>query len=228
MAITLGAVTFDDKHTTVREKQEEVGGRNERQIEIVGVILGESSLSDVESKLDAIADAASEEDYSAVLSVRAGRRLLVRRESFVREVARESLAGSFALKLAAKDPFEEASSTTNVNWTISISGATKAVSANGNVFSRPTITLVASGAVVNPSFSDGTRTIAFSGTVADGETLVLDAVTGLATLEDEDVTPYSSGLFPRISPEGTTLTYEDDDASSHAASVTVGFRDRWW
>ena len=38
MAVTLGSVTFDDAHTTVREKLEEVGGRNERRITVSGAI----------------------------------------------------------------------------------------------------------------------------------------------------------------------------------------------
>ena len=75
---------------------------------------------------------------------------------------------------------------------------------------------------------DGTRTLAYSGTVADGESLVLDSAAGTASLNGQDVTPYTSGVFPRVAPEGTTLTYVDDATSSHTASVTVAFRDRWW
>jgi hypothetical protein len=56
----------------------------------------------------------------------------------------------------------------------------------------------------------------------------MDGRSGVVTLEGADVTPYTSGEFPRIAPEGTTLTYEDDAASSHTAAVTVAFRDRWW
>ena len=41
MAIVLGSVTFDETHTTVRERFEEVGGRDARAIDISGVIVGD-------------------------------------------------------------------------------------------------------------------------------------------------------------------------------------------
>ena len=117
---------------------------------------------------------------------------------------------------------------TSTNWPVTASGATLNQTAAGNVYAEPKITLVATGAVVNPTFSDGTRTIAYSGTIADGESLIFAAAARTATLEGVDIIPYTSGVFPRISPEGTVLTYTDDASSSHTATVTVAFRDRWW
>lgn len=228
MAVTLGSVTFDEAHTRVRERLEEVGGRDERRIDVSGAIVGESDMEAIEARLDAILDAVSEEDYGAELSLRPGRRLWVRRQAFTREIASDSLVGSFALTLAAKVPLEESIALTTVNWEVTQSGATKSVAAAGNLFSEPTITLVATGSVVNPAFSDGTRTLSYSGVVGDGSSLVLDAPAGKVTLDGEEVTPYCSGEFPRVSSEGTTLTYTDDVASSHTASVTVAYRDRWW
>ena len=228
MAITLGPVTFDDAHTTVRDKLEEVGGRNQRRITVSGAIVGQSTVSAIEAQIDAILDAASVEDFSAELSLRSGRRLFVRRNEFSREVQSEALAGAFTLELEAKDPFEESTSITTVNWTVTASGQTQAASSAGTVYAKPKISLVATGTIIDPSFSDGTRTLAYSGTVQDSETLVLDAATASATLEGSDVTPYTSGVFPRISPEGVTLTYTDDAGSSHTAQVTITYRDRWW
>lgn len=228
MAITLGPVTFDDAHTTVREKLEEVGGRNERRITVSGAIVGLSTVAAIEAQIDAILDAASVEDFSAELGLRSGRRLFVRRNKFSREVQSEALVGAFTLELEAKDTFEESTSITTVNWTVTASGQTQAASSAGTVYAKPKISLVATGTIVDPSFSDGTRTIAYSGTVQDGEMLVFDAVTGSAMLEGSDVTPYTSGVYPRISPEGVTLTYVDDAGSSHTAQITVTYRDRWW
>ena len=228
MAITLGPVTFDDAHTTIREKLEEVGGRNERRITISGAIVGQNTVAAIEAQIDAILDAASVEDFSAELSLRPGRRLFVRRNEFSREVQGEALVGAFKLELEAKNAFEESTSITTVNWTVTASGQTQAASSSGTVYAKPKISLVATGTIVDPSFSDGSRTISFSGTVQDGETLVLDADAATATLEGSDVTPYTSGSFPRISPEGVTLTYVDDAASSHTAQITVTYRDRWW
>ena len=94
MAVTLGSVTFEVANTTVKEKQEEVGGRNERSVTVSGVIVGESTVAAIEGKLDAIIDAASVEDYTAVLSLRDSRQLMVRRNAFTREVNGESLVGA--------------------------------------------------------------------------------------------------------------------------------------
>lgn len=228
MSVTLGPITFDDAYTTVSDKLEEVGGRNERRIKVSGMIVGQNAVAAIESQIDAILDAASAEDYSAELSLRSGRRLWVRRNEFSREVKSESLVGAFTLELEAKDTFEESTSLTTVNWTITASGQTQAASSSGTVYAKPKLSLVASGTIVDPIFSDGTRTLSFSGTVQDSETLVLDAETSSAALEGVDVTPYTSGLFPQISPAGTTLTYTDDAGSSHTAQVTVTYRDRYW
>lgn len=228
MSITLDSFTFDDAHTSAREDYEEVGGRNVRSILLTGAIVGESTVGDIEDKIDELLDTASTEDYAAVLSLRPGRRLFVRRNKFTREVAADSLVGSYKLELEAKDPFEESVAQSSLNWNVTASGQTQVVSVVGNVYARPIITLVASGAVINPTLSDGTQSIAYSGTVNDGETLVFNATTQTLALDGVDVTPYAAGVFNRLEPAGTTLTYTDDAASSHTATITIAHRDRWW
>ena len=228
MPITLGSITFEELHTDVREQHDEVGGRDERRITISGLIVSKSSVAEIEAELDAILDAASDEDFTAQLSIRAGRRLWVRRKKFTRDLAREALAGSYTLELDARDPFEESTSESVVNWAVTASGQTHAADAAGTIYSKPRISLVADGDIVNPGISDGTRTIVFMGAVGDGEELVIDAVAGRVTLEGGDVTPYTAGLFPQISPEGTTLTFTDDPASSHTAMLAITYRNRWW
>ncbi len=228
MPITLGSLVFDEANTTFREKLEEVGGRNERHITLSGLILGESSVAALEARLDAMLDAASLEDYSGVLSLRTGRRLFVRRDSFKRELRPEELVGAFTLELAARDPSEEAAAETLINWNIAASGATTNVSSGGTADARPIIALTATGTLIDPALSDGVHTMSFSGTVSIGAVLTLDAAAGKVLLGATDVTPYTTGQFPRITPEGTTLTYTDAVASSHAATAAIRFRDRWW
>lgn len=228
MAVTLGPVTFDEAHTTVSEKLDEVGGRNEREVTISGMIVGQNTVAAIESQIDAILDAASVEDFSAELNLRSGRRLFVRRKTFKREVQGAALVGAFTVELEAKDTFEESTALTTVNWIVTASGQTKAAASAGTVYAKPKFSLVATGTIVDPAISDGTRTLAYSGTVQDGETLELDMAASTATLEGVDVLPYTSGRFPRISPEGTTLTYTDGAASTHTAQITVTYRDRWW
>ncbi len=229
MAITLGNVTFDEARTKATETFEEVGGGDARIIELSGLITGENSVPNIEAKLDEIIDAASSEDYSAELSLRPGRRLNVRRKEFKREVLREQLVGSFGLLLESNGPFEESTSLTQeAEWTVTSSGATKNVTAGGNVYSLPNLSVTADGTLVYPSISDGTHTITYSGTLALNDVLVFDSESRTATLNGTDVTPYTTGLFPRILPSGTTLTYTDDAASSHLCRINVSHRDRWW
>ncbi len=228
MAIELGNTTFDETYTNVEETHEETGGRDARIIKISGVITGLSTVAAIEDRLDDILASVAEADCQTALRLRAGRRMLVRRTGFSREVARDSLTGAFVLTLAADDPYEEAIEETEQPWSITASGDTLVVTPAGTAHSLPRLTVVAGGALVNPSFSDGERTLTYEGTVGLGETLVFDAALSAVTLEGADVTPYVSGVFPRLSPTGTTLMYADDVASIHAATVTVAFRDRWY
>jgi hypothetical protein len=228
MTIRLNSYVFDGESTSVRDRMEEVGGRDERRFVLRGLIVGKSSVAEMESELDTILDEASKAEYGATLSLRADREFRVERERFERKVGEEELIGAFELELRAGDPFEYATEETIDQWNVTGSGQTRQVAAAGNVYSTPRFTLTASGNVVNPSISDGTRAMTYLGTVADGEVLVFDAAAGSVTLEGEDVIPYTTGEFPRISPEGTTLEYTDDGSSSHTAGIEIAFRDRWW
>lgn len=228
MAIKLNSYEFDNENNSVRDAMEEVGGKDERRFVLSGLVVGKSSVEEVESELDRILDESSKAEYGAKLSLRDAREFSVERERFERKVGEEELIGAFELELRAGDPFEYATEETTDEWNVTGSGQTKEVTTSGNVYSKTRFTLTASGSVVNPSISDGTRTIAYAGTVADGEVLVFDAPAGEVTLEGEDVLPYTTGDFPRVSPEGTTLEYVDDESSSHAANIEIGFRYRWW
>lgn len=226
MTITLGSLAFDSR-TAVREKYEEIGGRDARVVVLSGLIVGEATVEAVEVRLDAILAAASEEDYTA-LSVRPGRRLWVRRAQFSRGISREKRVGSFELKLESRDPFEESIAAASESWAVVASGDTRLFTPAGNAPSLPVVTLVASGSLVNPGIGDGARGIVYNGLVSDGQTLVFDSAQEKAALDGLDVTPYCSGSFPRLYPGGTTLAYTDDPGSSHTAAATVVFRDRWW
>jgi hypothetical protein len=226
--ITLGSVAFDDKRTAVEEQMEEVGGRDARRIVLRGLVRGITSMEAVEARLDAIAEAASKSDYTAALSIRAGRRYWVRRARYKRAVSRLARFGTFELTLEARDPFEESCAETTAAWSIAESGATLPLATAGNAETLPVITLVATGDVVGPSLEDGVRRLTYNGTVEDGQTLVIDGPAQRLVLDGEDVTPYAQGGFPGIYPEGTTLRYEDDASSSHTAEAVVAYRDRWW
>lgn len=227
MPITLNGLAFDETHTAVREKYEEVGGRDARVVTLTGLVVNEPSLAGIETRLDAVLAAASEEEGSAELSLRPGRRLWVKRAAFTREVVRDRRVGTFELRLEAREPCEESVVLHSEPWDVAFSGSTLLVTPSGNAPAPATLTLVANGPIVNPSFTDGERVIAYAGSLAAGQTLSFDGAGERVTLDGEDVTPYASGLFPRLAPGGTTLAYTDDPAGGHAAAVTVAYRDRW-
>lgn len=228
MVITLGTVTLETEWTTFRERIEEIGGRDAREIVVTGLVTELESVDAIEARLDAIVDAASQTDYSAELAVRPGRVLFVRRKAYAREVQREELLGAFALTLEARDPYEWSAAETVVAWTIDADPHALAVSTPGTVEALPVIDLVPQADVSAPAVGDGTRTLTYSGVIAAGQTLIFDSERSRAFLDGEDVTPYTTGEFPRIDPGGTTLTFTDGSASAPAVDAEVRFRDRWW
>ncbi len=228
MGIVLGSYTFDEARTTVTEQYCEVGGSDARVVTLKGILEGAATAGDLEDALDEILDAASQDGEGTALLLREDRQLFVRRTGFSREIQREALVGRFELELEAADPYERSTAETSSGWIITDSGATKALGTQGNVDTLPVVTLLADGTVTDPAVGDGVRSILYAGDVCDGETLVFDGPSGCVTLEGEDVTPYTEGLFPVVSPGGTTLTYTDGEDSSHSVSATVAFRDQWW
>jgi hypothetical protein len=226
MSVTLGTYTFPQPLTAVAEALEELGGRDARRIRLQGVLDGFPTREALEAELDALLAAASASD-AVPLSLREGRRYFVRRTAFKREIAEDPLTGAYTLQLDALPPYEEAAAETVDSWYFAASGATKALDTPGNIPTPPRIELQAIGTLYDPTFSDGERVITYHGVLADEEVLILDGPAASVTLNGDDVTPYTTGVFPRIVPGGTTLTYTDTAGSSHAGIATLRFRDRW-
>ncbi len=225
MAILLADISFDPARTAVRERIEEVGGRDARRIEITGLVDG-PSVADVEARLDAVVAAASVAP-STPLSLRPGRRLWVRRVAFRREVRPDKKVGSFELTLEAPDPFEESESEREAAWPLAASGDSLVLETAGNAVARPVIVFTPETARLNPSFTDGVRTLTYPGAVQPGQVLTFDGPAGKALLDGTDVTSFTQGLFPRIVPGASTLHYFDDGAGSPVGTAAVRFRDRW-
>ena len=77
--------------TSVTEKLEEVGGRDERRVTVKGSIMGKESAQEIHDELDLVLATASVEDYSTALEIRTGRHLMVRRAGFTRDVHGDAL-----------------------------------------------------------------------------------------------------------------------------------------
>jgi len=227
MAIQLNAIALDPRVTGVREQLEEVGGRRERRVTLSGIIEGIADPASVEAQLDAIVAAASQVDFDCALSLRPGRRLWVRRDQFVREVATRPVTGSYTLRLLARDPLEESVEEESAADNFSALPHGLPLEIGGNAPAPLRITLVADSELAAPSFSDGERTISYDGLVLEGHTMVVDAIEGRVWLEGEDVTPYMQGEFPRPAPGDATVTV-DALGDAPAGSLVVAWRNRWW
>ena len=227
MTIQPDSHALDPRSTGVREQLEEIGGRRERRVTLSGVIEAYSDRAAVEAQLDAILAAASQEDFNCALSLRPGRRLWVRRDQFVREVAAWPVTGSYSLRLLARDPFEESIEEASTADGFSALPHGIAVDIGGNAPAPLRITLVAGSELAEPSFSDGERTIAYDGLVLEGHTMLIDGMEGRVWLEDEDITPYMQGLFPRPKPGAAAVTV-DALGDAPAGTMTVAWRNRWW
>lgn len=228
MPITLDSLTFDEAHTAAREKLEEVGGREGRVVVLSGFVVGEPTPEAVEARLDAIAAAASDEDYAAILSLRPGRQMRVRRAAFNRSLVKGKLAGAFELTLESRLPFEESAEPLVQEWPIVANGDTLAVATPGTAPAPLRIVIAAQAQLLYPAIDDGVRSLTYRGAVGAGQTLTLDGEAACVTLDGEDVTAYTAGDFPMVRPGGSIVTFTDDEMSDHRAEVTVSHRARWW
>jgi phage-related protein len=227
MAITLNSYTFDPRFTSVREDHQESAGQDGRSIRISGVLQGLEDVAAIEAALDQVLSAASG-DETAVLSIRPDRQLRVRREKFTREVQRDGLIGRFELVLRAEDPFEQSASLHIWPWSVTASGATRALSSAGDAPSPLVLIVQANATLIAPSISDGARAITYDGALTAGTVLEIDGALRQARIDGADVTPYVLGEFPVLVPGANTLTYTDDDASSHNALIAIWYHERWW
>jgi len=227
MQTKLGQHTFDPARTTAIENFEEIGGRTTRTVRLQGVLEHLESRAALEAALDAVLAAAPASGQTP-LSLRLGRRLLVRRTGFRREVMREPLVGAFRLDLEAVQPREEAETLSEDTWYFASSGATHLFHTSGNTPAAPVLALTASGTVIEPALSDGTRILQYDGVLEHGDVLVVDGPERRVTKNGADVTPYTTGLFLRIAPPETLFTYTDAPDSSHAGVIEASWRDLWW
>jgi hypothetical protein len=227
VAITVGSLTLDEKTTSIEEHFEAVGGKETRLIRIAGLLPGAADQEVLEASLDEILRTVSEEEPVDV-SLRSGRRLQAHREEFVREINQARLTGRFALTLRAEEPYEVSDVLHQVPWSIVPSESSVSVSNTGNLTSAPVVSLTALGTIIAPRISDGPRSLSYDGVIESGGVLIVDGVGHKVWLDGVEITAYTTGAFPELSPGNTDLTYADDPASSHLLDGEVTYRDRWW
>lgn len=228
MTVILEDYTFDPARTSVKERLAEVGGTDERIIEINGILAGFPSTDAIEAELDAILQRASKEDYSAVLSLRTGRRFFVRREAFHREIAPAAGTGAFTLTLTARDTTEEAITPRTHTWTLDTPQASLSLDTAGTAPARLVARLCPQDAITAPALGDGVHTLSWPGIVNAGACLEINGETRTVLLDGETVTSFTTGEFPRVVPPQTTLSYSDASGSARPLEMVLSWRDRWW
>lgn len=225
----IGALELDPALTAVKETRERRDDGWHRQITLTGLAPLAATAAIREAFLDALwAAAAPGGDPPVTVSLRAGRVLAARALRLTRESLRDGGEGVFSALLEGLTPWEDAETPSSVPWAIATQGAMLVVPCGGTLDAPLTLSFTASGMVYFPSFTDGTRTLSFSGTVPSGKTLLLDGPQERVWLDGADVTGQCAGTFPRIGPgPTTTLQYLDDPDSSHTGNAALSWRERW-
>ncbi len=225
---TLGDYTFRSDSTRVLSDLRYVEDRLRRQVEIVGLLSEFATHDDFAAELSEL-DTAVEAfcNGSATLTLTEGRQLsgsVLRYRKTVDELERSV---TFRLIVLSEDRFERSIELHEENLAIDASGDAIVLANAGTADSLPELTLSAIGALINPSVSDGLRTLIYQGTLSPGDALALDSDAHTATLNGGNALAAVSGDWPRLAPGETTLTYTDQAGSSHSATLLVQYRDYW-
>lgn len=77
------------------------------------------------------------------------------------------------------------------------------------------------GPVINPSVAVGASTLTYTGSLAPGDTLIIDTETITVKFNGVNALANYSGGFPKIAPGGTAVT------AAAAGTTTFTWRDRW-
>jgi len=223
MSLTLGTFQFDANATAWSEQWEETGGKDARIVRIHGFLPRHATDPEDPAPLEALLAAASGDD-PAPLRLRPGRRLWVTRRRFTQ--AAHGKHAAYTLELEAAEQFEEALEEIDLPWNTDAEGHTLMTLNPGTAAAPYRIAMTALEDIAGPAFGDGTRTLHYDDIVLAGQTFHFDGPAKQLRRGDDDLTPYTAGLFPEAAPGITALNFEAD--SGQAADIAVRFRPRWW
>lgn len=227
--VTLGGFVFPEQRTFVRVRTREVLSRVRKEIEIYSLLIHYASLEGLRGDLEALEGELEKLDRGEVsLSIHEGRYFMGRRRDLQRFVEPRHLAATIHLLVLTEDRFERSVEEHQETLALSESGQAMVVSQAGSGLAFARFLLTAGGTLVKPRISDGTRSVVFEASLESGETLELDGDARTAKRNSsENVLHLVSGEFPLLSPGDTTITYTDDEASSHTGTLEVRYRDLW-
>jgi hypothetical protein len=227
--VSIGNYVLPEDATAVRVRTREVLSRVRKEIEINTILRGYGSLEELEQDLEALEGELEKLDRREVmLSLQEGRFYQGWRKDCRRMVEPKHCVAALDMLILTDDRFERSLVEHHRALTIAASGCGLLIeqAGNGEAFIRARLT--ASGDLVRPRLSDGTRVLIYEGDLAAGEQLVIDGQAG--TVRDGDgVNRLHSitGDFPMLSPGENLLVYEDAASSSHSGLLEVWYRDLW-
>jgi len=133
------------------------------------------------------------------------------------------------LRAMLAEPYQMSATEHTTVWDVSTSGDTDTFANAGNKEVEPAIQIVCDTAsLINPVISDGTRSLTVTGTMSKDDSLVIARDWTALLNGSTDWSGKLSGDYPQLAKSATTtLTYTDDGASSHDATVNVVWRDFW-
>lgn len=226
---SVGDFTFPERRTVVTVRTREVLSRVRREIEIVSLFCSYASLSQLESDLEMLEGELERFDRrEAGLRLHPGRYLMGWRRDWQKLIEPQARAASIRLLALTDDRFERSIEEHILNVSISHQNQTTQVSHTGNGWAFPRCSITATGTLINPSFSDGSRTLTCTVQLSPGETLAIDSDRRSALKNGTtNVLSQTLGEFPLLEPGGGELVYADDAASSHLGNLEIRYRDLW-
>jgi len=222
--------TFEFPPTTIVDSQTEfVLGRVRRILRLTTFLTRYASKAEFRQSMADLEKEIERFDLGATdLSVNAGRFFKGRRRKWSLTKDEDRCLAVGNLEILTDDRFERSESENEETFPITSSPQSENLTVAGNWNALPVLTLTATAALVDPVFTDGTRTLAATLSLGIGETLELDAENRTATKNGAtNVLTSVSGDFIELEPGTANLQYSDSTPGGPAASLEVRWRDRW-
>ena len=225
----LGSFNFPEKRTFVRSRIREVLSKVRREIDIYSLLIGYGNLENLEQDLEILEGELEKFNRKEVtLSLHPGRYVSGWRRDYQRVIEPRHKAASLHLLILTDDRFERSIEEHQETLILSASGQSIEISQEGNGEAFPRLVLTATGTLIHPAISDGTRTLSFQGQLEPGMSLHLDSDFHTALINgSENVLQSLSGEFPLLDPGTTQITYTDHSSSTHSGTLEINYRDLW-
>jgi predicted phage tail component-like protein len=200
----------------------------EQRAFVVDVVIIGTSVTDLQSKLDSLAAILDVElgEQALAFDIHSGRYWLAKLQA-APDFSYKGFTAETQLRFVCPDPFAYSTTETDSDHTVDEDPETVYETPGGNYYIEPVWTLTAGSAIgaTTVTIANGTtaETFEWTGTIGDGEVLVIDSAQFYVTLEGVASMGDISGAFPRLKGGvKNTLTIEGFDGN-----VNITYRARY-